>query len=471
MPELADQIYRSADDIVADLISAMQARIPDINIGPDSIFRIWCEVFANSAEGLFLAQQLLHDDIFIQTANALALMRFGEMYGRPQKGGTLATGTVRFSGAGGTFIPSGTQVGSPRLALDDELLFNTTEDATIPNAGIPTAPVAAAHTGSGALTGTYEYGVTFTTSEGETDIGAISNALVISAKNVDLSAIPLGGTGTVGRKIYRRVNGGTFGLVATIANNSATTLSNDSNISPGSTPPDASTAEQVTVDAASDEASADYNVAINTIVDLVDVTDGVTDVLNLVAFTGGTDPEDIETFRSELLNFVRAPMSGSASDLIAWALTIDGVESVAIFPNENLAGAPTPGTVAIRIAGADGTVPDSDVVDAVQAELDSHDLINVTIVVGTFTPTTIDVDVTLTLSGTYVLGDVSAQAEQAVRDYINSIPVGGTVYLAGISAAIFGLAGIATVEVTDPATDTTTADDHKAVLGVFTPST
>lgn len=471
MPELADQIYRSADDIVADLISAMQARIPDINIGPDSIFRIWCEVFANSAEGLFLAQQLLHDDIFIQTANALALMRFGEMYGRPQKGGTLATGTVRFSGAGGTFIPAGSQVGSPRLALDDELLFNTTEDATIPNAGIPSAPVIAAHSGAGDLTGTFEYAITFVTDAGETEIGAISNALAVSSKFIDVDQLALGGTGTIARKIYRRVNGGTFGWIVTIADNTTTLYSYDSQVSPGASPPEVSTAEQVTVDAAADEASADYNVTINTIVDLVDVTDGVTDVLNLVAFTGGTDPEDIETFRSELLNFVRAPMSGSASDLIAWALTIPGVESVAIFPNKNLAGSTTPGTVAVRIAGADGTVPDAGVVAAVQAELDSHDLINVTIVVGTFTATTVNVAVTLTLSGTYVLGDVSAQAQQAVADYINSIPVGGTVYVAGISAAIFGLAGISTVDVTTPGSDVTTTADHKAVLGTFTPTT
>jgi hypothetical protein len=56
--------------------------------------------------------------------------------------------------------------------------------------------------------------------------------------------------------------------------------------------------------------------------------------------------------------------------------------------------------------------------------------------------------VTLTLLAGFVLADVSPSAAQAITDYINSVPVGGTVYRAGIYDAVFGLPGIATLVVT-----------------------
>jgi len=253
-----DIIYRSYDDIVTDLVAALQARLPDINLGIDSVARLWVEVVAHSIEGLYIANQILHDDIFPQTANGLALQRMGEAWGRPIKGGTTATGVLRFAGVGGTTIPLGMMSAAPSTS-DESLRFLTTEVAQIPNPGIPSAPTAA-DGGAGALTaGTYEYGVTFTTLAGETAIGATSNALVQAInRQVSLTAIPLGGVGTTGRKIYRRKNGGAFALVTTLTNNTATTYTdNIADGSLGGTPPTDSTAEQVDVDAESEDVGLD----------------------------------------------------------------------------------------------------------------------------------------------------------------------------------------------------------------------
>ena len=216
MAQNTDQIYRSRDDIVADLLAAWEDRLPGVNTGPDSIINIDAQVFAEIAEGLFLQAQLLHDDIFIQSASALSLQRFGEEFGRPQKGGTLATGNVLISGAGGTFIPTGTEVGAPRPSDDDELIFETTADATIPNPGTPTPPTAADSGTAGTLTGLYEYVVTFLTASGETLQSAVSNSVNVSAKKINLTAIPLGGAGTTGRNVYRRLNGGACDHRATL---------------------------------------------------------------------------------------------------------------------------------------------------------------------------------------------------------------------------------------------------------------
>jgi uncharacterized phage protein gp47/JayE len=406
--------------------------------------------------------------MFIQTANALALIRKGEEVGRPQKAGTIAAGSVRFSGVGGMFIPTGTIVSVDRPTLGDTLDFVTTEDGTIPDPGIPTAPTATDN-GAGTLTGTFEYGVTFQTIDGETELGAISVPLVLAAHKTALTASPIGGPGTTERRIYRRVNGGPWGWLHDLADN-VTTVYNDNGAVGAGVPPSVSTAERVTVTAQSAQVGAVYNVAVGTITDISDAPANLDDVTNLVTFTGGTDQEDIEAFRQALLKWVRAPQTGSPSDLEVWAETVDGVESATCFNNVNLAGAATPGTAVVRISGPGGSIPDSAVEAAVLAVLEAHDLTNITILVGVNVAHVIDVAITVTLKAGFVLADVSQSVISAISQYILSVPVGGHVYVAGLEAAAFGLPGVATVQVTTPAADVALAATEKATVGTITPS-
>jgi uncharacterized phage protein gp47/JayE len=462
----ADVVYRDKDQIVADLLASWQARIPDVVTTPDSVVRILSEVQANSIEGLYLAIQLLHDDMFVQTASALALERFGEQYGRALGGGTLATGSLLVSGSGGTSVPLGSQFAAPQTG-GEALLFNTTELKTIPNPGIPSAPTTAAGS-AGNVSATVEYAVTFTTAAGETAIGSSSSPLVVSSKQVNLTAIPLGGTGTVGRKIYRRENGGAWKYVATLANNSATTYTD--NILTGSlggAPPTDSTAEAVAIATESDEPGIEYNVAVGTITDVSSSISGVSSVTNLAIFSGGTDPEDIEEYRSKLLDFIRAPKTGSPLDIQVWAESISGVESATVVPNSNL-GTPTNGHLTVYISGPGGTVPDGSVVTAVADYLASIDIANMTIHVATFTATTVAVTVDVTTTSDYVLADVTPAVQQAIIDYLASVPVAGTVYRSGIIAAIFNLPGVATVTISVPASDTVITAAHKATAGTIT---
>lgn len=464
-------IYKSAADIVAEVLAALQARIPDVEIGPDAIFRIWTEVFANSAEGLYLAAQLTHDDMFIQTMSALALQRAGEMYGRPEKAGTFATGSVRFSGAGGTFIGSGALVAALRPALEDALMFATDDDATIPNPGIPDFPIATDHAAGVLPAGTYEYAVSFLTTEGETEISGSSDAIVIAInREIEVTGISLGGPGTTGRRIYRRVNGANWLLNNEIDDNVTDNYIDNTAADGVGVPVDTSNAERVTVDVTAQDTGAEYNVAVGTITSLQDVPAGIADVINIAALTGGTDEEDIEAFRTALLNHVRAPGSGSAQDLINAVTAIEGVDSASVFPNVDLSDTATPGTVSIRIAGPAGAIPDGGTVDAALAAAEALDLANITILVGTFDAVAVDVDVTVTPSTGYVLADVSQSVVNAITTFINSLPVGQIVFVAGIVSAAFGLQGVDTIVVTAPAADVAMTDTQKAVAGVITPS-
>ena len=464
-----DRIYKNREEVLAEVLAAWAARIPDINVTPDTIVRIWSEVFSHSVEGLFIGMQLLHDDVFIQSASQLALVRHGEMYGRPQKTGTLSEGTVRFSGTGGELIPQGSQVGSPRPALGDSLIFETTDDATIPNPGVPTAPTVA-DDGAGSLpAGTYEYAVTFVTAEGETALGEVSDPVVIAINhNIEVTDIPLGGPGTVARSLYRRVDGGawtkiTDAAIVSALNDNVTTSVVDDATTLGGLPPEESTAERVTVTAQSTEAGVAYNVAPGAITEIVNVEADVNEVTNASAFTGGSDPESVEEFRSLLLEWVRAPQSGSPADLIAWATSIEGVETASVFKNVDLSGDPSPGTVVVRISGPDGSVPDNDKVAEVLAYLESKDLANIEILVGTFTPVTVTVEVTVEIVSGFTLAEIEDTIKQAAIDYVNAVPVAGTVYVAGLYHAIFALPGVVTLTVDLPAADVTTAADEKAI--------
>lgn len=122
---------------------------------------------------------------------------------------------------------------------------------TVRTAGFP-APVAAptAATGAaGVLTGAYQYKVSFvydSVTEHESSVYSVaSNQVNPSAQQVDLSAVPLGGTGCTSRRIYRTkaiVTGSPlFYFRGTIADNTTTTFNDnaaDSSLSAVQAPTD-----------------------------------------------------------------------------------------------------------------------------------------------------------------------------------------------------------------------------------------
>lgn len=90
----------------------------------------------------------------------------------------------------------------------------------------PTAALASPAIAGNVDNGAHRYLATFVTADGETDAGAVSAAVTVVDKTVngkvELTAIPLGGSGVTSRKLYRTVAGGsTYLLLATIANNTA----------------------------------------------------------------------------------------------------------------------------------------------------------------------------------------------------------------------------------------------------------
>jgi uncharacterized phage protein gp47/JayE len=228
-----------------------------------------------------------------------------------------------------------------------------------------------------------------------------------------------------------------------------------------------STAEAITVAGIASEVGIEGNVAIGTITEIASAPDGVTDVINTTTFIGGSDEENMEEYRQRLLEFIQNPQTGSSADLATWAETIPGVEVATVFPNDNV-GTPTNGHVTVRIAGPDGAIPSAQVIADTLAYLNSKDIVNVTIHVATFTQLSQAVTVDVTSSTGYTLADVTPSTQQAILDYISSIPVGGTMYRAGIIDSIYGLPGVLNVTVSVPASDVTSTATQKFIAGTIT---
>lgn len=125
-----------------------------------------------------------------------------------------------------TVLKSGLHIGKCSFVVYQDNLFITNGIDNIQvlygSSGIISemgAPLALQGNIGGALTGTYQYAMTYTTTGGEEVIGSVSNSINVSARNI-LLKLPIGYDGTISRKIYRTKNGGTtFYLVQTVANN------------------------------------------------------------------------------------------------------------------------------------------------------------------------------------------------------------------------------------------------------------
>jgi len=101
-----------------------------------------------------------------------------------------------------------------------------------PAPGVPTCALAAPAVAGNVTAGAHRYRCTFVTADGETEGGVVSASVTVAdaAVNgkIELTAIPIGGALVTSRKIYRTAAGGsTYLLLATLANNTATTYTDN----------------------------------------------------------------------------------------------------------------------------------------------------------------------------------------------------------------------------------------------------
>jgi hypothetical protein len=143
--------------------------------------------------------------------------------------GVVGASTVVTTAASGAVVDPGNY--TVAQSADPDSTVTGDESYTIVRVPPPSAALTAVTGGTGALTGTYRYKYAFVNAAGETGPSPATGDIVIAAAGYNLSNIAVGPSGTTARTVYReKVVAGVgqgYHLVATIANNSATTLTNE----------------------------------------------------------------------------------------------------------------------------------------------------------------------------------------------------------------------------------------------------
>jgi uncharacterized phage protein gp47/JayE len=209
---------------------------------------------------------------------------------------------------------------------------------------------------------------------------------------------------------------------------------------------------QVTVTATCKQPGIIGNIAPNTPLLIGSATPGIDGVItpsDKMVGTFGIDRETDDAYRVRLL----AALSSKAQGTVMWyqqtALSVQGVTFAKVAPQD--AGT---GTVFIYIVGANNTVGDPKLLNAVQAVIDAGRIITDNAKVVYPDVYKVDLNLKIQVDKHYDPQDTSSRVTTAVTDYINSLGIGGgalgAVYQSQVAAIALEVLGVVNIVPQNP---------------------
>lgn len=184
---------------------------------------------------------------------------------------------------------------------------------------------------------------------------------------------------------------------------------------------------------------------------------------------GGVDIEDDDSYRERLmLKIQQPPQGGAAIDYIIWAKAANAaVTNVWVYPLED-----GPGTVTVRFmaygATSDG-IPDSELIDIVQAYIDSKKPVTANVTVEAPIAQVQNFTIALTLMDGFVEADVQAAVQANLKDMLQrDAAPGGTIYKNIIIENVLSTPGVFNANITVPSSDVTTDPTEIVTMGTIT---
>lgn len=390
--------------------------------------------------------------MFPPTAWGVYLDLHGVTLNLPRKDSAKATGSVQFTGVPGTVIPTGSVVATVTDdPTADPLEFRTMAQTSVAASPGPTGlGVTNTPTGGSLLAGTYFYVVTAMVPDPNPNTPDIIET-VMSAEvfitvtgNSNQNVLTWAATPTAtGYRIYRGTVSGDERRIAEVA---AVTTYTDTGAATGPAKPPTNMA---LVEAL--EAGHSWNVQAGTVTLLLTPLEGVENVTNPSAMSGGAEVETDDRYRERiLLEWQRPPGAGNQADYERWARAFASVGYATIEPLWNGAG-----TVRVIITDDDNNPLSNTVVQSLQNDLDpipqkgaGRAPIGALVTVATPTVLTINVSATLVLDAGYSLdgaaGTIPVRSDVvlALGEYIDVLRPTEDVVLEHAKSRVFAVIGV-----------------------------
>lgn len=216
------------------------------------------------------------------------------------------------------------------------------------------------------------------------------------------------------------------------------------------------------VAAAAESAGASGNASAYTVTRMPQPPVGVSACTNPQAFSGGMDTEEDEALRKRvLMSFSRLPNGANAAFYEERAASDPDVAGVQVLPRVRGTG-----TVDVVISAAGG-VPSEDVVDRVQADIQSVREICVDVLVRAPETEEVNVSVTVWPRDGVTAEEACLAAEAAIRSFFGGGLLGKPVYLAQLADAVYATGKVKNYVITAPAEDVQAQDGVLPILGAL----
>jgi uncharacterized phage protein gp47/JayE len=221
----------------------------------------------------------------------------------------------------------------------------------------------------------------------------------------------------------------------------------------------------LTVDAPAEalEAGSAGNTAPGTVCILTACPLAVTACTNPVAFSGGSDEEDDETYRARILeSYQRLPNGANAAWYQQTAMNYSGVAAASV-----VGRARGTGTVDVYVATENG-LPTAELLTGLQAEFQEKREIAVDVAVKAPTVCTVDVTVAVAPEEGTAFDEVKAAVEQSVTTFFTGHLLGKAVRLAELGSRLYALEGVENYRFSAPAADLAANTAVLPMLGTLT---
>lgn len=218
----------------------------------------------------------------------------------------------------------------------------------------------------------------------------------------------------------------------------------------------------VDVPARAVEAGAAGNTGVDTVLSMSVPPTGIVKCTNPEAFTGGEDEETDESLRTRILDsYQRLPNGANAAFYESQAMLYPGVAAA-----KAVGRARGIGTVDVYVAVTAG-VPETNLLEAIQADLESKREIAVDVQVKAPETRTVDVSIALAVEQNADYETVKAAVESAVRGYFTGARLGESVLLSELYALLHEVDGLSNYRISVPAEDVTVGTTVLPVLGTL----